>query len=137
MKYSGTGNLTVRAYTAGGALPVEGSVVRITGVDEWNRFVEYSLLTDIDGLTKIISLPTPELSFSQAPNPSEIPYGVYDVEISKDGFYTKKIKNVAIFAGVDSMQPINMIPVSISDDGAFYPRGNLDATVYENELLEA
>lgn len=135
MKYTDNGSLTVRTYTASGALPVKNSLIRITGVDENNRYVDFTLLTDEDGVTKIISLPTPPNVFSMAPGPSEIPYAVYDVEASADGYYTKRIRNVAIFPGTNSSQSINMIPISIGANGDEYPRGNLTATVYENEYL--
>ena len=37
-----SGTLRVRAYTAGGALPVEGAVVRVMGAGEDNRLVSFS-----------------------------------------------------------------------------------------------
>lgn len=135
MKYTDNGSLTVRTYTASGALPVKNSLIRITGVDENNRYVDFTLLTDEDGITSIISLPTPAKDFSMGPGASEIPYAVYDVEASADGYYTKRIRNVAIFPGIKSSQAINMIPISIGANGDEYPRGNLNATVYENEYL--
>ena len=82
-----------------------------------------------------MALPSPLRDYSLAPSPSEVPYSVYDVEVSRDGYYTKRVNGVAIFSGTDSMQPINMIPISVSG-GEFYPRGNLDTTVRENEFLE-
>lgn len=135
MKYTDNGSLTVRTYTASGALPVKNSLIRITGVDENNRSVDFTLLTDEDGITKVISLPTPSKDYSMGPGAAEIPYAVYDVEASADGYYTKRIRNVAVFSGINSYQPINMIPISVSADPSEYPRGNLGATVYENEYL--
>ena len=135
MKYTDSGTLTVRTYTAGGALPVENTVVRVSGVDENNRFVEFSVLTDADGITQKITLPSPSISYSLSPSAQEIPYAVYDVEVSHDGYYTKTIKNVAIFSGTNSNQPINMIPISVTNGGADYPRGNLNALITENEML--
>ena len=135
MKYNESGSLSVRTYTASGALPVKNSLIRITGVDEYNRFVDFTLLTDEDGVTRAISLPAPEKGFSMGPGAAEIPYAVYDVEASADGYYTKRIRNVAIFPGISSSQAINMIPISVSTHAEEYPRGNLNATVYENEYL--
>ena len=135
VKYTENGTLTVRTYTASGALPVKNSLIRITGVDENNRYVDFTLLTDEDGVTRIISLPTPDKAFSTGSGATEIPYAVYDIEASADGYYTKRISNVAIFSGVNSSQAINMIPISIGANGDEYPRGNLNATVYENEYL--
>ena len=135
MKYTENGTLTVRTYTASGALPVKNSLIRITGADEYNRFVDFTLLTDEDGLASVIPLPTPDKGLSMGSGAPEIPYAIYDVEASADGYYTKRIRNVAIFTGVNSAQPINMIPISVGAHAEEYPRGNLDATVYENEYL--
>ena len=135
MKYTENGTLTVRTYTASGALPVKNSLVRITGVDENNRFVDLTLLTDEDGITRLISLPTPDRGFSTEPGASQIPYAIYNIEASANGYYTKRINNVAIFPGINSSQAINMIPISVGAHKEEYPRGNLDATVYENEYL--
>lgn len=134
MKFNDFGTISVRVYTAGGALPLGDAVVRIKGAEEENRFVEYSVLTDADGVTGLISLPTPDKLYSLSPSPGEIPYAVYDIEITKDGYYTKRINNIAAFSGVRALQEVGMIPISISEE-SFYPRENLDVTVRENDFL--
>ena len=137
MDYNSYGTLNVRTSIASGAVPVPKTVIRIFGADEYNRYVEYSLLTDVDGSTQRITLPAPAKVFSTEPFSPEVPYALYDIEASRDGYYTKRINNVAIFPDTNTSQIINMIPISISEGGAFYPKGNLDATVKENEFLEA
>ena len=137
MQYDEFGSLTVRAYTGGEALPVPKTVVRIKGVDEENRFVEYSLITDVDGVTKEISLPSPGKRYSLSPNSAEVPYALYKIELSADGYYPKIINDVAIFSGVNAQQPIAMIPLPVRDIDTVYPRGNLTATVRENENLQS
>lgn len=136
MKYNDSGKLTVRAYTAGGALPVANAVIRVRGIDENNRYISYSILTDIDGITSINSLPAPDKMISLSPGAVEVPYATYNIEASADGYYTKNISSVAIFSGENAILPINMIPISLDNGGSNYPRGSLDTTVYENELLE-
>lgn len=135
MTFDESGTLAIRTYTAGGALPIRGSVVRIRGANEENRFVEYSLITDLDGITEIITLPSPARRYSLSPNAAEIPYASYDIEVSAEGYYTKRISDIAIFSGINSVQPISMIPLPVRGDVS-YPIGNLDATVVENEKLE-
>ena len=137
MNYNSYGTLNVRTSIASDALPVPKTVIRIFGADENNRYVEYSVLTDVDGSTKRITLPAPSRIYSTEPFAQEVPYALYDIEASREGYYTKRINNVAIFADTNTTQIINMIPLSISDGGAFYPKGNLEATVKENEFLEA
>ncbi len=135
MPYTDSGTMIVKAYTAGGALPVPSTVVRITGGDEENRFVEFSLLTDDDGITPRIPLPSPKKSYSLAPNPSESPYALYNIEVSADGYYPKKIANVALFSGTDSFQSVNMIPIAVYENGVDFPKDTLNTTVEENPYL--
>ena len=130
-----SGTLRVRAYAAAGALPVEGATVRIMGASEDNRLVVFSSVTDRDGLTELITLPAPDVDFSLSPNPAELPYSVYDLEISKNGYYTKRINGLTVFPGINSIQLINMIPGSgsLAED---YPRGNINYIIPENTDLQ-
>lgn len=136
MAFDKLGTLRVNTYTAGGALPVAGTVVRILGTDEENRLIEYSIITDIDGVTEIISLPAPSREYSQAPGAAEQAYALYNIEISAPGYYTKKIYDVAVFEGTETLQPVNMIPLPSNQNGVTYPRNNLNTFVRENENLE-
>lgn len=127
------GTLRIRAYTASGALPIPNAVVRIRGAEELNRLVSYSLLTDRNGITEAVTLPAPSLSYSLSPSPAEAPYALYDVEISANGYYSKVIKGISIFSGVNSVQLANMIPNS--GGAQDYPRGNVNTLIPENESL--
>jgi hypothetical protein len=117
-----SGSLSVRAYTAGGAIPIKGAVVRIFGAEDENREVVYSLLTDEDGITEHISLPTPPRGLSEIPDSTVPPFAIYNVEVEKDGYFSKRLYNLPVFEGVNSEQPIAMIPLSYD-----LPRGNLSA----------
>lgn len=136
MAFDKIGTLVVRVFTAGNALPVSGTVVKITGSDEENRTVEYSIITDIDGVTEKIQLPAPSGTLSQSPGAAEPSYALYNIEISAPGYYTKRIFNVAVFDSTETVQPVNMIPRSLRESGITYPRDNLNTTVRENEKLE-
>ena len=135
MNYENFGNIRIRTYTAAGALPIDGVLVKIYGADEYNRDVMYSLITDENGITKEISLPAPPRGYSAAPGAKEMPYSVYNVELSKSGFYPKRIDNVPIFNGIDAVLPIEMIPLSYNQDGTVQGQGNLNSVIYENENL--
>jgi hypothetical protein len=136
MPFDSSGSLKVRTYTAGGALPLKNSVVRIMGVSEENVDSIYSLITDIDGVTKLVILPAPSALLSQTPGAILTPYALYNIEITAPGYYTKRIFNVAVFDGVESVQNVNMIPLPTSESDNIYPHGNLNTTVRENESLE-
>lgn len=119
------GTFFVRAYTAGGALPVSGAIVRIRGADENNREVVYSLITDEDGVTEKIRLPAPPKELSDTPEQTEPPYALYDIEIVKNGYFTKRLYNIQVFSETENEQLIAMIPYSSVDEN--YPKGNINA----------
>ena len=127
--------MTIRSFSAGGALPIKNAIIRISGADEVTRFVEFSVQTDINGVSPKITLPAPAKSLSLSPSPAEVPYALYNIEITKDGYYTKRINNVAVFSGTDAFQLVNMIPVAVYENGVEYPRDTLDSTVIENPYL--
>ena len=127
------GKLRIRAFTAGGALPVENALVKIRGAEEDNRLVAYTLVTDFNGLTPEVTLPAPSPEYSLSPDPSEAPFSVYDVEISAPGYYTKRISGLTVFPGVNSVQLVNMIPYS-GEGFADYPRGNINTVIPDNNI---
>jgi hypothetical protein len=135
MNYTGSGQIRVRTYTAGGALPVEGTVVKIYGTDDYNKDVKYSLITDSNGITDRIALPAPMKDYSMHPGAKESPYAVYNAELIKDGYYPKRIDNIPVFSGTNALLPIEMIPLAYDEGGTVIPNGTLDSIIYENENL--
>jgi hypothetical protein len=119
-----SGVMTVRAYTAGGALPIPDATVRIFGAEEENKDVVFSLVTDEDGLTKSVTLPTPDISVSLDQNANVPAYSLYNVEIFKEGYYSKRLYNVPVFPETNSEQLISMIPFSSFPGN--YPLGNIN-----------
>lgn len=107
-----SGTMSVRVYTAGGALPIENAIIRITGAEEANRDVYYSLLTDRDGITDTVLLPAPKKFLSQSPEPAEAPFAIYDVEVSKDGYFSRRIYGNQVFADTNSELLIELTPSS-------------------------
>lgn len=135
MNYEGYGNIRVRAYMAAGALPVEDVLVKIYGADDYNKDVRYSLLTDRNGITSVLSLPAPIGEYSMSPGAKESPYAVYNVELAKEGYYPKRIDNVPLFSGTTAVLPIEMIPIAYGKNGEIMPKDNLNSVIYENENL--
>ena len=136
MSYTDSGKLVVNITSAGGALPSANATVRIYGVDESNGGIEYSFLTDVDGISRTIVLPAPNRSLSLSPGASESSYALYNIVASLDGYYTVRISNVAVFDGETTVQPINLIPTPIHNNNVTFPHGNLNVSVRENEMLE-
>ncbi len=126
MPYDRTGTLTVKAVTAGGALPLPNANVRITGAAEENADILISRLTDINGLAERVTLPAPESYLSKTPYPTSIAYGLYDISVAADGFYPKKFKGTAVFDGEDTFLTVAMIPRARHTSNEEYPYGNLN-----------
>ena len=136
MKYTSSGSFQAQASEGSGGLPVEGAVVRIYSSSEENGGVDFSLVTAKDGKTPIISLPSPNAAYSLNADAPEIAYATYNVEVAVPGYYPKRIYDVAIFADILSVLPLNMVP-----DGGLLnfvnPPSSTDVSIItENEELE-
>ena len=129
------GTLLVHTTTASGAYPIAGVNVSIAGTSEIGQDVRISVTTDETGNTQAILLPAPPRSLSLSPESAEAPYASYDVEIFKQGYYRKKLFDVAIFPGIASMLPVNMIPSTPYNTEENAPRDNENAIITENEGL--
>ncbi len=136
MSFDSFGTLTVQITGAGGAIPIKGAIVKVKGTSEENSFINYSVLTDSDGASKKLSLPAPISLYSLSPNAAELPYGVYDIEISAPNFLTKKIHNVTIFSDINTYLPVNMIPAGIHSNSTPTPLYILDTVIPENSLTQ-
>jgi len=133
---SGTGFLKVRVSAAREALPIENALVYISQSDDDNNGVIYSLRTNNSGETETVSLGAPPASTGQAPG-GRRPFSLYNVEVSKPGYYTVVGTNVPIFDGVVSVLPISFVPVAEFDElNADAPENIIYNNTPENNLYE-
>ena len=115
--YPGMGEIIIRVVSGGGAFPIEGALVTISGREGEGSGVVYSLRTDISGLTPKVSLPAPSGSLSLSPQSGIQPYSVYDIKVSKNGFLDSENASVQIFDSITAIQTFNMIPQWDSGNG--------------------
>lgn len=104
-----TGYLTVMVSTARGAIPLEGATVNVRGDTDDSSEILFSLLSDRDGKTPKISLPTPPKSNSDTPGGASA-FATYNIDVFKDGYVPLYFQNVPIFPSVHSIQPAVMVP---------------------------
>ena len=78
------GYLTVRVSTARGAIPLEGATVNVRGDDADSSEIIFSLLSDRDGRTPTVTLPTPPKENSTSPGISPA-FSTYNIDVFKDG----------------------------------------------------
>lgn len=106
------GSIVVVATSANSALPINNATVLITEQQpNGEEHLLYTLTTDRNGETKAVLLNTYPASLANDPNFFGKPYKTYNIKTSKDGYYTILAENVPIFADMNSLQPVNMIPL--------------------------
>ena len=127
---SGTGYLTVRVTTVGGAIPLSDATVIVRGNTADNSGVIFTLPTDRDGMTQKISLPAPPASLSTVPGNTK-PYATYNIDVSRSGYFTNNYQNVPIFDRITALQQVELVPLSANGTGDnFTPN---DTRFYESE----
>ena len=109
------GYLVVRVSTALGAIPLEEATVNIRGTTEQSSGILYSLLSDRDGLTARVSLPTPPRSQADTPG-GPPPYSTWNIEVFKDGYISAKGLNVPVYSSTVSVQPAVLVPLGEKTD---------------------
>lgn len=109
--YRGKGYLIVKVSTARGAIPLEGASVNIRGAEPSNSDIIYSLISDRDGITKKVELPTPLRGLSEVPG-NIAPYALYDIDVFKEGYRDLVLKDVSVFDSITSIQGAVMIPLA-------------------------
>ena len=133
------GFLIAEVRTANGAIPVENALVYVypssEGQNDRQNDVIYSLRTDSSGMTERVALPTQAKELSMAPNGSQ-PFTNYNVTVTAEGYYSSDKSRVPIFAGVTSILPFDIIPLSeYGDPESFTPDGIGRFTVTPNTEL--
>ena len=121
------GYLIVNASTARGAIPLSGATVTVYYDEPDNTSIATVLETDTSGKTPKIELPAPSRTLSESPG-SIKPYSTYTLQIDKDGYYRITNTSVPVFAGITSIQPVEMIPLAEYNPDVTYPRYGLDVT---------
>ena len=89
-------------------------------------------MTDENGATQPILLPAPPRALSLSPDNTEDAYAKYDVEIFKEGYYRKKLFDIAMFSGITSILPINMIPTTPYNTSENAPQGSESSVITES-----
>lgn len=105
------GYLVVRVSTALGAIPLENATVNIRGNTEDSSGILYSLLSDRDGLTQKVSLPSPPRDLSEHPGEG-IPFSSWNVDVFKEGYVPVSFQNVPVYSSIVSVQPAVLVPIS-------------------------
>jgi len=100
--------------------PIEGALVSV--LQKKGNALEIISVSETDESGKsaptVIETPNAELSLS--PDPNSVPYAKVTIDVEKEGFYKAQFVDVPIFAGVVSLQNVNLVPLEQYSINNFY-----------------
>jgi hypothetical protein len=121
------GYIQVNVRTGDDSDPVQNAVATVYATAGGNRLLIASGITNDSGSAPIFEVPAPLLSLSQSPSPSSLPYTLYDIIVTADGFFNSRSVDVPVFAGITSVQNFSMIPVPL------FMRSDEETVTYFNQ----
>ena len=101
------GNLRIRSYAAGGAIPISNLKIIVRKIIDNNNIIFFEGITDNSGLIERIKLPTPK----QNPNNLDVPNETtYDIIATYEKENLNLNYQVKMYEGVCVIQNINIVP---------------------------
>lgn len=104
-----TGSIQVYAYTSLARYPLQNVAIAVTATDGTALAMR---LTDRNGRIEPISLPVPQKSESQSPDPPEVPFTTVNLYAHLKGYEQVEAENLQVFADTTTIQDLEMIPLS-------------------------
>ncbi len=105
------GKLRVQTYASLQVFPIQNAKVSVEKEFDDGTHIFAEEYTDIDGVAENITLPTKSKELSLTPD-SPIPYATYTVRVTHPQFESITFSNVPIFEGIESLQPVAMLPLN-------------------------
>lgn len=103
------GTLLFQVTGGQGAFPVAGATVVVSKPLNDRQTLSITITTDESGKTEPLSLPAPSRELSQAPNGGVV-FAAYQAEVSAPHYITEEIRNLPVFDGITTIQPVNLKP---------------------------
>lgn len=100
------GYLQIQVYSGRSIIPISAAKVTVSKTLS-DKYILSTVYTDENGRTPVISLPAKPAAMSQTPKNST-PYTSYDIMVEKEEYLSVENKNVPIFEGILSIQPVKM-----------------------------
>ena len=112
---SSQGSVIARVYTSDAYIPLpDAPVVFSTVNEEGQRILLGIRTTNSSGLTSPVYVDTPDTDQSLSPGLSITPYASITIQASYPGFQSIQANGVQIFPGVETIQGLQLQPVSPS-----------------------
>ena len=108
-----SGSVVIKVGTADRLIPVEGAKVFIAQrTPNQKDTILATRNTNRSGETEIVVVETPEKSLSESLG-NKSPFTSIDIRIEHPGYYPHYISDAQIFADIQSVQNVNLIPLAI------------------------
>lgn len=105
------GYILVQVSVALESLPLENARVEIYAHRGEERELISTSLTDPEGKTQRLEVDAPDIVFSETPDNGTVPYSLFDIFITSEGFYSVAVRDMQVFPQRTSVQYVNMIPL--------------------------
>ena len=109
-EYVDIGQLQVIVRAENEGIPISGAVITITQSADNGITLIRTMISDDSGETPFIDLLTVDRRYTLSPG-YEKPYASYTVDVSADGYFSKRFTDLPIYGGVAAIQQVNMIPL--------------------------
>ena len=103
------GTLLFQVTGGQGAYPVPGAAVVISKALDDRLSLAVKVITDESGKTEPLSLPAPSRELSQSPGNGPA-YALYQAEVTAPGYVPTKIRDLPVFDGITTIQPVRLSP---------------------------
>lgn len=103
------GTLIFQVTGGQGTFPVAGATIALTKALDDRHSLSITITTDESGKTESISLPAPSRELSQSPN-NGIVFATYQAKVSAPGYLTTEIRDLPVFDGITTIQPVSLTP---------------------------
>lgn len=108
------GRLSANVTSVANIYPVRGARVTVFTGSPASMTVLDSAVTDESGKTRVFLLDAPPKSLSMTSGAPALPYTLYNLLISADGFLDNIHLNIPVFSGITSVQRSDMLPKAVA-----------------------
>ena len=103
------GTLIFQVTGGQGAFSVPNATILLTKQLNDQQSLSFTVTTDESGKTVPVSLPAPDRELSQRPG-NGLVFSTYQAEISAPNYVKTEIRDLPVFDGITTIQPVNLSP---------------------------
>lgn len=107
------GTIVARVYTSNARIPLRGATVAFFRTEpDGAQTLLGARMTNYDGLTDPLSVPTPSLDSASIAAAGQTPYARLTVEADIPGYDRVLVRGAQVFTGIQTLQELALIPTA-------------------------